>query len=142
MSASGPGAKAGFPRLLGSLFYDSLLTFSLLFALEGVLVTLNDGEALSSDEYWHFPLLLGACFSYFGWCWTHSGQTLGMRAWRIRVVHSTKITPLSWKGALMRFGASLLSWIPAGLGFFWVIFDKEGRSWHDRLSGSHLIRLS
>jgi uncharacterized RDD family membrane protein YckC len=32
-----------------------------------------------------------------------------------------------------------LSWLPLGLGFFWVLFDRDRRAWHDRLSGTRLV---
>jgi uncharacterized RDD family membrane protein YckC len=35
----------------------------------------------------------------------------------------------------------LLSWLPLGLGYFWILFDREGRAWHDRLSRTRVVLL-
>jgi uncharacterized RDD family membrane protein YckC len=84
--------------------------------------------------------LLLIAFAFFGWFWVHGGQTLGMRAWRLRLV-SADGGPVSWKQAAIRFAAALLSWSCLGLGFFWALIDREKRAWHDRLSGTRLILL-
>jgi uncharacterized RDD family membrane protein YckC len=28
-----------------------------------------------------------------------------------------------------------------GLGFLWVLYDRDKLAWHDRLSGTRLVRL-
>jgi uncharacterized RDD family membrane protein YckC len=40
--------------------------------------------------------------------------------------------------ASLRFFAAVLSLIPLGLGFWWQVWDKDGLTWHDRLSGTRL----
>ena len=40
--------------------------------------------------------------------------------------------------ASIRFFAAILSWIPLGLGFWWQLRDKDGLTWHDRLSGTRV----
>ena len=54
------------------------------------MLPLTRGEAiLSATQGWlahaYHALLALLVFAYFGWSWTRSGQTLGMRAWRIRL---------------------------------------------------------
>ena len=83
--------------------------------------------------------ILGAWFVYFGVCWTSSGQTLGMRAWKVEIVDEHGNRP-DWKTSAVRFGAAILSLVPAGLGFWVSAFNKERACWHDRLSGSRLQR--
>ena len=29
----------------------------------------------------------------------------------------------------------------AGLGFFWIAFDEEKQSWHDKIAGTRVIRV-
>jgi uncharacterized RDD family membrane protein YckC len=84
--------------------------------------------------------LLLAAFLFFGWFWTRGGQTLGMRAWRLKVVDEQGRS-LTWLLALRRFAAAAFSWTALGAGFWWAIFDREKRAWHDRLSGTHLVVL-
>ncbi len=77
---------------------------------------------------------------FFAGFWTHGGQTLGMRAWRIRLVGRGG-GRVSWGQATLRFFAAIVSWLALGLGFLWALVDRERHAWHDRCSGTRLIRL-
>jgi uncharacterized RDD family membrane protein YckC len=77
---------------------------------------------------------------FFGWFWTHGGQTLGMRAWRLKLLDSSG-NPVTWRQSLIRYGAAWLSLLALGLGYIWVWIDPQGLSWHDRLSGTRLVVL-
>ena len=84
--------------------------------------------------------LVLVCFLFFGWFWTHGGQTLGMRAWRLQL-RRIDGQNLAWSTAVVRFASALLSWLALGLGFVWVAFDPQNRAWHDRLSKSNVVVL-
>ena len=84
--------------------------------------------------------LVLVCFLFFGWFWTHGGQTLGMRAWRLQL-RRIDGQNLAWSTAVVRFAGALLSWLALGLGFFWVVLDPQNRTWHDRLSKSIVVVL-
>jgi uncharacterized RDD family membrane protein YckC len=77
---------------------------------------------------------------FFTSFWVLGGQTLGMRAWRIKVV-TAEGAPLSWGDALKRHLAALLSWLILGLGYIWILIDPEKLAWHDRISKTRLIML-
>jgi uncharacterized RDD family membrane protein YckC len=38
-----------------------------------------------------------------------------------------------------RLAAAVLSWLPAGLGWLWCVFDREHRTWHDVLSHTRVV---
>ena len=76
-------------------------------------------------------------FLYFAWFWTHGGQTLGMRAWRIRLAGRGG-EPVTWSLALLRFLGAAVSLACAGAGYLWVLVDRERMTWHDRLSATVL----
>jgi uncharacterized RDD family membrane protein YckC len=84
-------------------------------------------------------LLIGVAFVFYGWCWTHGGQTLGLRAWKLRVVTADG-EPLTWLDAARRFAASAILLIPPGLGLVWSLLDSESRCWHERLSRTRIVR--
>jgi uncharacterized RDD family membrane protein YckC len=49
--------------------------------------------------------------------------------------------PITWALALKRFVTAWLSLLCLGLGFLWVLYDRDKLAWHDRLSGTKLIQL-
>ncbi len=131
----------GLLRRLAALLYDSLLVAALLMLATVPYVMLTDGAAV---PHWVRVLfqtyLLAVMFGFFSWFWLHGGQTLGMRAWRLRVV-SGDGGPIRPRQALARFGWALPSLLLLGLGLLWVLVDKERLAWHDRLSGTRLVLL-
>jgi uncharacterized RDD family membrane protein YckC len=128
-------------RRLASILYDLLVLAAVLLIAAAPVVLLAQGKLSTSPGRPLFQgYLLTVAFIFFGWFWVHGGQTVGMRAWGLRLT-SNAGGGVSWKQAGLRFGAALLSWLPAGLGFLWVLIDREGRAWHDRLSGTRLQRV-
>ena len=84
--------------------------------------------------------LLGILYFTYFWSAQGKGQTLGMRAWKI-IVLGPDMKPVDWKTASKRFVLALISWLIAGAGFLWALFDRESRTFHDRYSGSGLFRI-
>lgn len=126
-------------RRLVAILYDSLLLCGILLLVSLPLPLIPQ----AIYQMWWVQLLvqlylLVCCLLFFGWFWVHGGQTLGMRAWRIRVVQLDG-SGLSWRVATIRFFAAIASWLILGLGFLWVLFDKDKKSWHDHLSRTRLI---
>jgi uncharacterized RDD family membrane protein YckC len=135
------GATPGLLRRLAAIFYDLLLLLALL-AVATTLITLPlgmpEGGYLFAFQLFLFEIIPLLFFAGFWW---RGGQTLGMRAWRLKVVRMDG-SPVSWGDALKRHLAALLSCLTLGLGFLWVVVDPDGLAWHDRMSGTRLIRLS
>jgi uncharacterized RDD family membrane protein YckC len=120
-------------RRLGAFLYDLMLLFSVLFVVTGVIVYFNNLNAVESMGYRVILLLSSAMF--FCWFWKHGGQTLGMRAWRIKLVNS-KQTAITWTQCVTRFAAGLLTF---GLTYIYALFDSNGRTLHDVLSRTKII---
>ena len=131
--------NAPLSRRLAALAYDALLLGGLLFLFTLALIRLRGGRAIDPDTLWYRASLVAVAFAFCGAFWTRGGQTLGMRAWRIRVVAQDG-RELTWPRAALRFAASWVALLPAGLGYWWALFDSERRCWHDRLSGTRVIR--
>ncbi|MGE5154870.1 MAG: RDD family protein [Bdellovibrio bacteriovorus] len=135
------------PRRLGALLYDAVLLLGLLML--AILLLIVPYDLLAARPYPHGdPLyrsllqaylvaVIGAFYVYF---WTHGGQTLGMRTWRLRVLRDDG-GPLSLADAVRRFAWAVLSLAPAGLGLWWCLLDREGLAWHDRRSRTRPILL-
>ena len=135
--ATAAAARPGLIRRLAALVYDSLLLFAVLFAATAPALIFTDGQAVSPNNPAFTAYLLAVSYVYFGWCWTKSGQTLGMRAWKMRV-RTREGARLGWRLSLGRFAAALVSIGAAGIGLLWVAFDRDRLSLHDRLSGTVL----
>ncbi|MDP2180621.1 RDD family protein [Methylicorpusculum sp.] len=131
----------GFWRRMAAQAYDLFLLLAVLFVATAIILPLNDGEAFAPTQFFYPAYLLLISFIFYGWFWTHGGQTLGLRAWKLAVL-TVDQKPLGWKQAAMRFCTALLSWLPLGLGFLWVLVDKDKNSWHDRLSKTYLFYTS
>ena len=136
---------AGLPRRLAAMFYDALLLGAVLMIATALLLPLTGGEAITpTDHPWlefaYRLVIVGLVVLFFGTFWTRRGQTLGMASWRLRVEREDG-SLLSWGDTVKRLAAALLSWLPLGLGYFWILFDREGRAWHDRLSRTRVVLL-
>jgi uncharacterized RDD family membrane protein YckC len=42
---------------------------------------------------------------------------------------------------MLRFSLGLLTCLPLGLGFLWMLLDRERRTLYDRLSGTRVVLL-
>jgi uncharacterized RDD family membrane protein YckC len=129
-------------RLLAAT-YDLLPVLALWFAAAVVALAFTGG-ALDvrrfADKALVQSLLLVFTAAYFVVSWTRGGQTIGMKPWRLRVVRSDGTSPDLGR-ALVRFAVALLSVAPAGLGFWWALFDAQHRTWHDIAAGTLMVRV-
>ncbi len=133
----------GLIRRMLAIFYDLLLLIATLFVATAIAFALNHGEPVEPDNPYHAFFvfyLLAIIFFYYGWFWTHGGQTLGMQTWKIKLV-SNNHQNITWLQAFIRMTTALVSWLFVGLGFVWSLFSSKKQTWHDRLSDSALIDL-
>jgi len=102
----------GFLRRLAIIVYDSLVLFALL-TLGSALVVLPLGLGFQIEVPGEHPAFRGylllISLAFFCGFWTKAGQTVGMRAWRVRLVRDDG-SPLRLRDALVRFFAAILSW--------------------------------
>src|SRR3546814_21189759 len=96
-------------RRLIAAIYDSLLLLGLWMVT--VLIDAVVRALVGSARDWE---MLRICLfvvglGFFGWFWTHGGQTLGMRVWRVRVRRDNGDS-LNWVSAAVPYGGMLLVW--------------------------------
>ena len=124
----------GFFRRLAAQTYDLLLLIAVLFLATALLLPFTAGMAVTDHHVLIYRLyLVVVSFFFYGWFWTHGGQTLGLRAWKLTVLTQDKKT-LNWSQALVRFVTASVSLSFFGLGYLWVLIDKDRLGWHDHLS--------
>ena len=106
-----------------------------------IVLAVRVGDAVPPGTWWFETCLLVIAMVFFCGFWVHGGQTVGMRAWRIRVIRADGGS-LTWLRAAARFGLSVIAILPAGLGLWWSLFDAQKRCWHDRWTGTRVIRAT
>ena len=125
------------PRRFAAMLYDGLLLVALWMAAAAVVVVISGDEVPSTN--WLFQVyLVVVTWAYLAVCW-RAGQTLGMKAWRILITADGY--QVTWTATMTRFAVALLSWLPAGLGFWWSLFHRKRATWHDLASGTQLVVL-
>ncbi|MGV6808591.1 MAG: RDD family protein [bacterium] len=138
--------RPSFLRRLGIAFYDVLLSVSFVLVVASItqiiIFAINGGDAAeikpnSPLSYFFFVYYLFLGFVFFGWFWAHGGQTLGMRAWKVKVANIDG-SALNWQQAFTRYALMVIFSI---IGLLWVLFDKERLALHDRFSKTQLIYL-
>jgi uncharacterized RDD family membrane protein YckC len=140
------GSSAGFGRRLAALIYDALLLAALLMVFTGVALFFTHGAAVvpATAGTWVYVYRAGLILviaAYYMINWLRSGQTLGMRAWRLRTESDAGKT-LTVKAAALRVIFGALAWAPAALGVLWLYLDPEHLALHDRLSRTRVVRLA
>ena len=132
---------AGVARRLGSMLYEALLLTALLFISTWIFLLV--GQLLAPPLARHLlqVSLLATMGIYFVYCWTHGGQTLPMKTWRLQLVTRDN-KPLGTRLAIARYLLALLSLGAAGLGLAWALLDRDRQFLHDRLAGTRIVLLS
>lgn len=133
-----PHALVG--RRLLALAYDLLPVAGLWFLVAAVFVALHGdavtGGLLGLVEFAALWLVTG---TYAVASWRRGGQTLGMRPWRLRVVGRDGAPP-PVRALVVRYLVGNASLLVAGAGFWWAWLDRDGLAWHDRASGTRMVR--
>lgn len=131
--------NAGLLRRLGAMFYDTLLLLSVLLAAVALALMLSGGTFTYHSPYFRILVFL-LCFMFFAWFWLHGGQTLGLRTWRMRLQRING-SPVTLRQALLRFLLAVPSIALCGLGFFWMLVDRDKMTLYDRYSRSVIVVL-
>lgn len=135
-------------RRLAALIYDILLVLPLIMTCVALIMGLrtllgmgaaDDGTVQLNAWLVRLTAMLTTA-AFFGWFWLRNGQTLGMQAWRIKLVSFDGNQP-GLRQVATRCLAAALSAACLGLGYLWCLVDRKGRYWHDYLSGTELLLL-
>ena len=122
-------------RRLAALFYDLLVLVAIwMFAAALVLLAFGGEVDVAHQPPLYHATLQGALLFltalYFAISWSRGGQTIGMRAWRVKVVDANGHA-LDFRHAIRRFALALVS--------FWGLFDADRRAWHDVLAKTRMV---
>jgi uncharacterized RDD family membrane protein YckC len=145
---------AGFLRRLAASLIDTLILLivltplSLLFTSGDYLPGLDPegdiGAQMAGIEFdWAYLLindLLPMVFVVF--FWVRFRATPGKQLMDCEVVDATTFENLRIGQSILRYIGYIISMLPLGLGFLWIIWDKKKRGFHDMIAHTVVIRLS
>jgi len=120
-------------RRLMAILYDSLLLIAVFFVVTSIAIVFNNGHAVQNHAFKLLLYVVG--FTFFSWFWRHGGQTLGMQAWRIKVVSDSN-EKLTYKQCAIRF---LCGTFLFGITLIVALFSTSGRGLHDTLSNTKIV---
>jgi uncharacterized RDD family membrane protein YckC len=123
------GPRASFFRRFFAALLDGILLGIVTTVLQAV-VGRSFGGLVS----------LAVGIAYYGYLeGSPSGQTIGKRALGIRVIDLKAGGPIGFSRGVIRYFSRILSAIPLLLGYFWMLWDAEKQTWHDKLAGSVVV---
>jgi len=151
IAADAPPARPStlLPRRLAALFYDvwpALALWMLVSAVFTVGYTLAGHAARENiHPFSGLQWLLWLCCwivagIYATTSWKRGGQTLGMRPWHLHL-RAIDGGPIGTGALWVRYAVGTLSLLCGGLGFWWALVDRQRLTWHDRASGTRLVKL-
>jgi len=127
-AGTGPsGPRANFGQRLGAWIVDLIplaVVGGILYAISRPLV--------------YVAILVGyAYFTYFEG--SASGQTIGKKLLGIRVINFSTGGRLGYLRAFGRELARILSSFLCYLGYWWMLWDREKQTWHDKLATTVVV---
>ena len=123
-------SQAGSFRHIAAATYDGLLVAGLLMLVTALLLPLTHGEGITQAnvgawQYLYTAFVLAAIGLYFGLCWTGRGQTLGMKAWDIRLETSDGRAP-SWSRVVLRLACAIPIHVTLVAGVLLYLAHRSG----------------
>lgn len=150
-------------RRLMAMLYDAFLLLGISFAY-GVVVLLlrllaGEDTMQAPSSFLQIIIVIGLWFCYalfYVWCWRRTGQTLGMKSWRLQLQSyglqnnespnkeaQGESQPLpDWRACWLRCVLAPISMAIFGIGYLWCMVDKQGRCLHDIYSNTQVVLLS
>lgn len=120
-------ATPGLRRRLAALLYEGVLLFGVVMVAGWLYSTLTQQRHALQGRVGLQAVLFVVLAVYFVWFWTHGGQTVAMKTWRLRV-ETVDGRPLKPVQAIARYLLAWLWFLPsllavhlAGLTGGWVI---------------------
>jgi len=83
---------------------------------------------------WVLPAIVVIVF------WLQKQATPGKMMVGVQIVDAVTGKSISIGQAIVRYLAYFISFLPLGLGFIWIAFDRKKQGWHDKLAGTIVIK--
>ena len=134
--------NSGFFRRIFALIYDSFAVLGIILSLTLLLVLINGGAPITGGLADYLQLFItifsGPAFYCYFWM-ANDGQTLGMQAWKIKLVSQKDLT---LRICLLRCAFSTFSFLLLGIGYLYILINKENKSLADLATKTKIIRIN
>jgi len=160
--AAPPRAVPPLARRLAAMVYEGLVVAAILLIASFPFAGAATGRLEGADRHLFQAYLFFVLGLYYVWCWRHGGQTLPMKAWKLRVVGPGG-APLTAGRAILRYVLAALAlgsgavaalvllrpprepatWLALAPGLatvLWSLVDRDRQFLHDRLAGTRVVR--
>jgi uncharacterized RDD family membrane protein YckC len=132
---AGPsGPRADFWYRLGGFLIDAVILF-----LVGQVVGFVFGRNVVAVILIGLALGIGYSVYFIG---SGSGQTVGMRVLGIRAIDAATYGRVDYGKAFVRYLVAIVAQIPCYLGYFWMLWDPERQTWHDKAAKAFVVPVS
>ena len=140
--------NAGLFRRLAALIYDAFLLFAITLGYGALLLIIKiiiygtEGlEDIQPGAFVQWLSLIGWLISLMGYyfiCWRKQGQTLGMKAWRLKLQNIDGTSP-SAEQCIKRSIFAFFSLASFGLGYLICLIPPKKACLHDGLSRTQVV---
>lgn len=157
---SGPLPAASVGRRIAAMLYEAVVVAAVIFIASLLFHGAATGRLVGASRLAFQIYLVAVLGLYFVWFWQR-GQTLPMRAWRLRLV-ARDGGPVTPTRALARFlaaaaaigtsfvaalylrehpdaGAAWAAVVPGPLSVAWALADRDRQALYDRIAGTRLV---
>lgn len=133
----------GFWARTAAYIIDSILLMLIIIpllyvVLGGSALDPNNPQPTLPASYWVITTILPVAFFLVFWIWKSS--TPGKMLFKATIVDAKTGGKPSKGQFIGRYFGYILSSLVFMLGFFWIGWDKRKQGWHDKLSGTVVVK--
>ncbi|MCK4734338.1 MAG: RDD family protein [Methanophagales archaeon] len=124
--------KADAGARFGSYIIDGVIVTVISYAL--IIPLCMSGVEYAAVSWIGLPISIGYFTYFFG-----NGQTLGMKAVKIKLCGTDGTYPIGYGRGFLRWIGMIISGLVIGLGYLWILIDKNKQGWHDKIADTYVV---
>lgn len=126
--------KAGAGARFGSYILDVIIVNVVALVVGYVLFFLGVSVLTVISTLLSLAISTGYFTYFFG-----NGQTLGMKAVKIKLCDTEGTYPIGYVKGFLRWIGMIISGLVIGIGYLWILIDENKQGWHDKIAGTYVV---